>query len=277
MTMTKPDPLDIPRYADLLRATGKVFVVIGAGQGIGRHVAHALSQLGGKVVCVGRSAEMTEAVANEVGGVAKLGDAGVRADLERIFQETIREFGRVDGVVDSVGSPLRKAIADYTDEDWKSQFDTGLNHVFLVTQIGGREIAKSGGGSITFIGSIAGTQGSKMQVPYASVKAAMNQFVRTAAVELGPTGVRINVVSPGVTRTPRLMKRLGDEQWQEIEERYPLGRAAFPSDIAGAVLFLTSDLAQHVNAQILTVDGGLTARSPLDGVDFAGERIKKKI
>ena len=218
---------------------------------------------------------MTEAVAKQVGGVAKLGDANLRADVERVFGEVMSEFGRVDGIVDTVGSPIRNAIADYTDADWKSQFETGLNHVFLVTQIGGRVLAESGGGSITFIGSIAATLGSKKQVPYAAVKAAMNQFVRTAAVELGPTGVRINVVSPGVTRTPRLLQRLGEEQWQEIEERYPQGRAATPSDIAGAVLFLASDLAQHVSAQILTVDGGLTARSPLEGVDFAGERKKK--
>jgi NAD(P)-dependent dehydrogenase (short-subunit alcohol dehydrogenase family) len=269
------DSLPVPNYPDLLRSDGKVFVIIGAGQGIGRQVAHAFSQTGGKVVCVGRTPYMTEAVAREVGGVAKLGDANKRSDTERIFGEVMTEFGRVDGIVDTVGSPIRNAIADYTDSDWKTQFETGLNHVFLVTQIGGRVIAESGGGSITFIGSIAATLGSKKQVPYAAVKAAMNQFVRTAAVEFGPTGVRINVVSPGVTRTPRLLQRLGEEQWQEIEERYPAGRAATPSDIAGAVLFLASDLASHVSAQILTVDGGLTARSPLEGVDFAGERKKK--
>jgi NAD(P)-dependent dehydrogenase (short-subunit alcohol dehydrogenase family) len=273
--MTDVDTLPVPRYPDLLRSDGKVFVVIGAGQGIGRQVAHALSQTGGKVVCVGRSAEMTETVAREVGGLVKCGDANVRADVERIVSEVVSELGRIDGIVDTVGSPVRNAIADFTDADWKSQFDNGINHVFLVTQIGAKAMSKSGGGSITFISSISGTLGSKKQVPYAAVKAAMNQFVRTAAVELGPTGVRLNVVSPGVTRTPRLLKRLGAEQWQEVEERYPLGRAATPNDIASAVLFLASGLAQHVNGHILTVDGGLTARSPLDGVDFANERKKK--
>jgi 3-oxoacyl-[acyl-carrier protein] reductase len=102
----------------------------------------------------------------------------------------------------------------------------------------------------------------------------MNQFVRTAAVELGPTGVRINVVAPGVTRTPKLLGRLDDDQWAAIEGLYPLGRAAHPTDIAGALLFLASDLAQHVSAQVLNVDGGLTAKSPLDGVDFATPKKK---
>lgn len=274
--MTQVDSLPVPSYTDLLRSDGKVFIVIGAGQGIGRQVAHALSQTGGKVVCVGRSKEMTEEVAKEIGNATvKLGDANNRADVERIVTEVVSEFGRIDGIVDTVGSPVRNAIADFTDADWKSQFTNGLDHVFLVTQIGSRAMAKNGGGSITFIGSIGGTLGSKKQVPYAAVKAAMNQFVRVAAVELGPTGVRVNVVSPGVTRTPRLLKRLGVEQWQEIEERYPHGRAATPSDVAGAILFLTSGLAQHVNGHVLTVDGGLTARSPLDGVDFAGERNRK--
>jgi 3-oxoacyl-[acyl-carrier protein] reductase len=272
--MSATDTLPVPRYADLMRMDGKVFLVIGAGQGIGRQVAHAFSQQGGRVVCVGRSAEMTEAVAAEVAGTAKLGDANRRADVERIVGETMAEFGRLDGIVDTVGAPVRNTIADYRDDDWKAQFDANLMHVFLATQIGAKAIAASGGGSITFIGSIAATLGSKKQAPYAAVKAAMNQFVRTAAVELGPTRVRLNVVSPGVTRTPRLLKRLGEEQWREIEARYPLGRAGTPADVAAAVLFLASDLASHVNAQVLTVDGGLTARSPLDGVDFAGERSK---
>src|SRR5262245_36736443 len=272
--MNAPDTLPVPRYADLLRMDGKVFIVIGAGQGIGRQVAHALAQQGGQVVCVGRSAAMTEAVAAEVRGSAKLGDANRRSDVERIVGETMQELGRLDGIVDTIGAPVRNPIADYREDDWKAQFDTNLTHVFLVTQVGSKAIAASGGGSITFIGSIAAVLGSKKQVPYAAVKAAMNQFVRTAAVELGPTGVRLNVVSPGVTRTPRLLKRLGEEQWREIEERYPLGRAGAPADVAAAVLFLSSGLAGHINAQILTVDGGLTARSPLDGVDFAGERTK---
>jgi NAD(P)-dependent dehydrogenase (short-subunit alcohol dehydrogenase family) len=269
--MSTTDTLPVPRYAELLRMDGKVFIVIGAGQGIGRQVAHAFAQQGGRVVCVGRSAAMTHAVAAEVGGTAKLGDANWRADVERIVGETMQELGRLDGVVDTIGAPVRNTIVDYRDDDWKAQFDTNLTHMFLVTQVGSKAIAASGGGSITFIGSIAAVLGSKKQVPYAAVKAAMNQFVRTAAVELGPTGVRLNVVAPGVTRTPRLLKRLGDEQWREIEARYPLGRAGTPVDVAAAVLFLSSALAGHINAQILTVDGGLTARSPLDGVDFAGE------
>lgn len=269
------DASPVPNYATRLRFDGKVFVIIGAGQGMGRQSAHALSQYGARIVCVGRSAGMTEAVAGEVGGVAKLADANKRADLERVFSETKDELGRVDGVVNTLGAPLRKAIAEFTDDDWQSQLDVNLKHVLLTMQIGGRAIAASGGGSITFVGSTGGVRGSVGQAPYGMVKAALHHFVSVAAVELGPTGVRVNVVSPAVTRTPRLEQRLGKEQWAAIEALYPLGKAATTPDIAGVILFLASGLAAHVNGQTIVVDGGLTNRSPLFGVDFGGKPAAK--
>src|SRR5687768_334380 len=100
--MTQRDTSTVPTYDLGLRT--KVFVVLGAGQGIGRQTAHALSQVGAKVVCVGRGAEMTQAVSAEIDGMAVVGDASKRADMERIFAQTLETFGRLDGIVDIIGS-----------------------------------------------------------------------------------------------------------------------------------------------------------------------------
>src|SRR4051812_22010597 len=118
--MTQRDTSPVPAYGIDLKT--KVFVVLGAGQGIGRQSAHALSQAGAKVVCVGRGADMTEAVAAEVKGTAVVGDASKRADMERIFTQTLEIYGRLDGIVDIIGSANHKkgvptkTLMTHTDE-----------------------------------------------------------------------------------------------------------------------------------------------------------------
>src|SRR5262245_35029684 len=219
--MTALNTSPVPDYRQLARLDGKGFVVIGAGQGIGRQAAHALRQAGAKVVCVGRSPEMTEAVAGEVGGFASLGDATKRADVERIFEEAAARLGGVHGVVDTLGMVRRKALLDFTDEDWEWQFDIVLRHAFLVTQIGGKAIARSGGGSITFVGSTAGLTWSTYHTAYGTAKAALHNMVRTAAVELGTLGVRINLVTPGVVRTPRVQAYIDAGRGQTAVNYYP--------------------------------------------------------
>jgi len=263
--MTQCDTSPVPHYE--LGLQNKVFVVLGAGQGIGRQTAHALSQAGGKVVCVGRGAEMTNAVATEVSGLAVVGDASKRADMERIFAQTLQVYGRLDGVVDIIGSANHKKgvptknIMEHTDEDWSESFDINLRHAIYATQIGGPLLAQHGGGSIIFVGSIVGLVGNKPgPVAYAAYKAALHHFTQVAAVELGPTGVRVNAVCPGVVMTPRIRATFGDNP--PHGNAYPLRRFAEPSDVAGGILFLASDLAKYITGQVLIIDGGLTLQSP---------------
>lgn len=141
-----------------------------------------------------------------------------------------------------------------------------LRHVFLTLQEGPAALTANGG-SITFVGSIAGAASIPGQAAYGSAKAALHQLVRTMAHELAPRNIRVNAVAPGIVRTPRLLSRLSDDQWRSVEERIPLGHAAQPSEIAAALLFLASDMASHVTGHILACDGGLAAITPLP--DFA--------
>lgn len=261
--MTKADDTPVPDYTGLLRLDDKVFIVLGAGQGIGRQAAHALSQAGAKVVCVGRRAEPTEAVAAEIGGVAITGDATERADMQRIADEVMQKFGRIDGLVDILGMPRIKPIAQFDDADWQWQFDVSLKHVFLSTQIVAPLIGQSGGGAMVFVGSTAGIAVTSNRAAYGASKAALQQFVKAAAFEYGSVGVRINSVAPGLVSTPRVRGNLSEAMMRNAGSRYPLGRIGTPPQIASVILFLASELSAHVNGQTVYAEGGMAARSAI--------------
>lgn len=256
------DETPAPDYRSLLRLDGKVFVILGAGQGIGRQAAHALSQAGACVVCVGRRAQPTERVASEVGGVAITIDAQDRRQMERLFAEVERRFGRLDGIVDILGGAIPGGVLTLSDEDYASVHDASLRHAFLALQLGAPLMRTSGGGSAVLISSVAGQNvwpgGS---LGYAMFKAALDQLVRATAVELGPLGIRVNAVAPGLTRTPKLESQSA-EWFETAAQSYPLRRAAEASDIAAAILFLASEMARNITGQIIVSDGGLSIQCP---------------
>lgn len=261
--MTDRDRTEVPNYAALTRLDGRVFVVLGAGAGIGRQSCHALAQAGAKVVCVDREAALAAGVAEEVGGVALTGDVTLRADMVRLFAEARERAGPVRGVVDIVGIANLGPLAAVDDTRWKWQFDMVLNHAFLAIQIGGKAIAEAGGGAMVFVASMAGIVNLPGQAAYGAAKASLIHLVASMSKELAPK-VRINAVAPGFVRTPRLNQMLSEEKWAEIAKIIPVGAAARPSEIAAPILFLASDSASHVTGQTLLVDGGIvdTVRMP---------------
>jgi len=254
----KPHPDEVPDYMALARLDGRTFIVIGAGQGMGRHTACALAQAGARILCVDRDAKLARAVAKEVGGLPWTCDATKREEVTSMFAAACAELGAVNGVVDVVGEARLKPLAAFTDDDWYWQFDVVLRHVFLTLQVGAPCLAKAGGGPMIFVGSVSGDLCVPAETAYGAMKAAQHHMVRAAALEYAPQHIRINAISPGFTRTPRLLKLLDEANWAEIDRTIPVGRAAVPAEMAAAILFLASDLARHVVGQVITVDGGLT-------------------
>ena len=246
-----------------LRLDGRGLVVLGAGQGIGEATAHALAQAGGRVLCVDREAALAEKVAKDVRGVACVADVTSRQDVERIFATAKEAFGGVRGVVDIVVMAKLLPLGKFTDDDYQWQFDIGVRHAFLALQIGAPIVAASGGGSITFVGSISGSACLPNEVVYSASKAALHHLARAAAVELGPSGVRVNAIAPGFVRTPRLNRLVTEERWAEIGEGIPLGRAALPDEVAGPLLFLASDLSAHISGAVLAIDGAMGAMAAI--------------
>jgi len=257
--MNDPDSHTVPDFNALLRLDGRGFVVLGAGDGMGRQAAHALAQCGAKVLCVDRDRRLAETIASETGGSAEAADVTQRPDMERVFTAAQRQYGQdFAGVVDIVGMAHTAPLTEIDDAAWTQQFDINLRHAYLTIQLAGRALAARGAGSLTFVGSISGEVSVANQAAYGAAKAALHHLVRCAAHELGPANVRVNAVAPGFVRTPRLLKALSADFWDGVARANPLRRVAIPADIAAALLFLSSDLADMVVGHTLMVDGGWT-------------------
>ena len=265
--MTRLDDTPVPDYANRLRLDGRRFVVIGAGQGIGRQASHALAANGARLLTADVDPDLAADIAGEVDGVAWSGDATKREDVERMFADATRELGGVDGVVDIVGISRFVDLLDLTDEDWDWHFDMSLRHAFLAMQYGAKAMADHGG-TMVFVASVSGITSAPRHAAYGAAKAGLMSLVRTGAVELGPLGIRVNAVAPGVVWTPRVSGYLGDDGKARNSENSPLRRVALPQDIASALLFFASDLADYVTGQTLSVDGGVGAKFPypMDGL-----------
>ena len=260
--MTTTDDTLVPDYPGWLRLDGRRFVVLGAGQGIGRQSAHALASVGARVACVDVEASRSHEVADEVGGVAVVGDATRRPDAVRLFDDATAALDGLDGVVDIIGMARYASVLEVEDRDWDWQFDIVLRHVYLAVQLAGRRLAAHSGGVLAFVASVSGLTSAPNHAPYGAAKAGLMALVRSAAVELGPSGVRVNAVAPGVVWTPRVSALLGKEGEERNVANTPLRRVAQPADIAAALLFLCSDLASYVTGQTLVVDGGVGAKFP---------------
>src|SRR5882672_6320379 len=230
-------------FPNLLRLDGRGIVLLGAGQGIGEATARALSQAGARVLCVDKEGDLATKIAREVDGEPCVADVTKRADI--------------------VGMAKLAPLSAFTDADYDWQFDIGLRHAFLALQIGAPLVAEGGGGAITFVGSISGIACLPNEVVYSASKAALHHMARAAALEFGPRGVRVNAIAPGFTRTPRLNKLVPEERWKAIGEGIPLGRAATPEEIAGPLLFLSSDLGAHISGAVIAIDGGLGAMAAI--------------
>nr|WP_315591723.1 SDR family oxidoreductase [uncultured Cupriavidus sp.] len=257
-----------PDYLSLLRLDGRGYVVLGAGQGIGEQTAHALAQAGAKVLCVDHDEELAQAVAENIGGVACVADATKRSDVQRIFDTARQRFGRVHGAIDIIGVAGIKPFSEVDDASWDKQFDIVVRHAYLAIQIGGEMMKADGGGSLVFVGSLAGNRAVPNETAYATSKAALHHLVRCAGAEYAPHNVRINAVSPGFVRTPRLIQRLDEAAWSAISDVIPLGRPATPAEIAGPLLFLASDLSSHMAGEIIEVDGGVGVMAKFPKVTF---------
>jgi NAD(P)-dependent dehydrogenase (short-subunit alcohol dehydrogenase family) len=244
-------------YLKMARLDGQGIVLLGAGGGgIGSATALALSGAGARVLCVDVNEQQAREAASSIGGEAVVADIRKRADMARVFSRARELFGNnFKGVVDVVGVAMIAPLETFDDEAVDAQFGIVFRHALLALQLAAPLLAENGGGAVTFVGSRSGIRPSPNQAIYGAFKAALHHLVRAAAMEFGPNKIRVNAVSPGPVRTPRLLKALSPEAWHQLGIANPLGRVADPHDIAKAILFLASDLAGYVTGNILVLDG----------------------
>jgi NAD(P)-dependent dehydrogenase (short-subunit alcohol dehydrogenase family) len=258
--MTRTDDSEVPDYQGQLRLDGKNFIILGAGQGIGRQASHALAAAGARVFCVDLDAGLADDIAKEVDGIPWAGDAIDPASAEKLFADAERALGRIDGIVDIIGMARYTALLATDQENWEWHHGIVLQHAVNAMRFGASRMAASGGGVITLVASVSGMQSAPTHAAYGVYKSGMMSLARTAAVELGSKGIRVNTVAPGFVMTPRISAFLSDEAKAKGAKVAPLGRNAIPADIAAALLFLCSDLSSYITGQTLVVDGGVSAK-----------------
>lgn len=244
-------------YTSLFRLDGRSAVVVGAGSGIGRESALALAAHGASVVCADRDRAAAEAT-------VALGAGLTAYELDVLEPDAVAraadELGAVDVLVFTAATNVRKRVLDYTGEEFDRVVGLNLRAAFDLVRAFGRGMAERGRGSIIGFSSIRAVTVEPGQGVYAATKAGLVQLLRAAAAELGPSGVRVNAIAPGIVDTPLTAQIRADAQWSAAyASKSALGRWSMPQELAGAVVYLASDASSFVTGTQLFVDGGWTA------------------
>jgi len=249
----------------LLELNGKVAVVIGGTSGIGRAIAHGMAQAGADVVPTSRRAEQVEAAAAEIEAFGRrslrvVSDVSDRQSLERVLNEAVAAFGKVDILVNSAGRTKRAPTLDFPEDDWTAIIDTNLTGTLRACQVFGKHMLERESGSIINIASLSTFVALHEVAAYSASKAAVGSLTKSLAVEWSSRGVRVNAIAPGVFRTALNHKLLDEtERGREYLVRTPMRRFGNVEELAGAAIYLASDAASFVTGEIIAVDGGFLA------------------
>ena len=249
-----------------MRLAGKVAVVTGSAQGLGRACAERFLADGAKVVIGDINATNLAATAKELGDadnvVAVEADVTKRTDVERLVAAAVEKFGRLDIMLNNAGIARSQAFLDITDADFDDVLGVNLRGAFFGVQAAARQmIAQGGGGVILNMSSINALLANPNLATYAMSKGGMNQLTSVAAVALAPLGIRVAGIGPGTILTEMVAKSIfsSDDARKTVLSRTPIGRCGEPSEVASVAAFLASDDASYITGQTIYPDGGRLA------------------
>jgi len=238
--------------------SGKTALVTGSTRGIGLAIARALHGADARVAVSGRNLELARAVAAELGErtVGVSCDVAVAAEVEAAIAGAEAALGPIDILVNNAGFTRDNILLRLSEADWDAVLDANLKGAFHTTRAVIKGMMKRRAGRIVNITSVVGLTGNKGQSNYAASKAGLIGFTKSVAKEYASRGVLANCIAPGFIETD-MTAALPDEARTTLLQDIALGRLGRPEDVAGAVLFLASDLAGYVTGQVLVVDGGM--------------------
>lgn len=244
---------------------GKVAIITGGGTGIGAGIAAAYVAAGAAVaIAPHANVERGERIAAELrerGGRVLVRPCDVRdpAQVTALAESALAEFGRIDVMVNNAGITEPRPLLEMTPEEWDKTLGVNLRGAFLCTQAAARAMAAQGtGGCVINLSSVHGFGGAPDHAHYESSKGGINQLTKACAVELGPLGIRVNAIAPGVIEVERYAG-FADYDPAVWGSRLPAGRVGYPDDIGPLAVFLASDGASYITGQTILVDGGLTS------------------
>lgn len=250
---------------DKFSLKGTVALVTGASRGLGQGMALALAQAGADLVLVARtkaSLDETAAKAATLGvrALAVQADLSELSEARRAVEETVRQFGRLDTLLNAAGTQVRKPIAEMTEQDYDYLMSVNQKAVYFLSQAAASEMAKSGRGKIINIASLTSFIGIPNISIYGTSKGAVASMTRQFAVELAKHNIQVNAIAPGYFITELTAALFADParaKW--VLSKIPMGRTGSPEDLAGAVVFLASAASDYITGQTLSVDGGWLA------------------
>ena len=248
------------------RLIDKVAIVTGAGSGIGRACAIALANEGARLTLVGRRKHLLQELAREIGpsALAVSADVSESADIDRVVQQTVGHFGKLDVLLNNAGILHVGTVEQITEAQWDETFHINVRGLWLLSRAALPHMRKAGGGSIINVASVLGINGARNRASYAPSKGAVVLLTKCMAIDHGHEGIRVNAICPSFVETDLtdaiISKALDPEAVRR--ERigvHPIGRLGQPQDIAGLAVYLASQESSWVTGAVFPVDGGYLA------------------
>lgn len=245
-----------------LTLEGKTCLVTGGSRGIGKAIALKLAEFGADVaVTYARSVDAANAVKEEIEAMGRKAKA-IQADAvdfseaEKVINEIIEDWGKLDVLVNNAGITKDNLILRMSEDQWDDVITTNLKSIFNYSKVVARPMMKNRGGSIINISSVVGISGNAGQSNYSASKAGIIGFTKSYAKELASRNIRANVIAPGYITTD-MTDALDEKVLEGIKQATPLGRAGTANEIADAVVFLASDMSTYITGETIRVDGGM--------------------
>ena len=234
----------------------KTVLITGGSRGIGREIVRLFAEKGYNVAFTYRSSvDEAEALASEVGALAIKADSSVESDVLMAVERTLSTYGRIDCLVNNAAVSAFSLFTDITLDDWNAMIGTNLTGAFLYSKAVIPDMLKRKSGRIINITSMWGLVGASCEVHYSAAKAGLIGMTKALAKELGPSGITVNAIAPGVINTD-MNKALSDEDKAILVDETPLMRLGEPRDVAEAALFLAGDGASFITGEVLNISGG---------------------
>lgn len=242
--------------------TDRVAVVTGGGAGIGRGIAAGLKAFGARVAIWERNPDSCGSAAEEIGALGLTVDVRDSAAVDAALAQTVAELGTVSILVNNAGGVFWSGILDTSENGWDALYKANLRHVYLCTQRVARVLVEQKlPGSIISVTSIEGVRAAPGYATYAAAKAGVINYTKTAALELAPHGIRVNALAPDITMTEGIRAIAPPGSEQRFGLTVPMGRAGHVDEMAGAAVFLASEMSSYITGQTIHVDGGTHAAS----------------
>ncbi|HMI65037.1 MAG TPA: SDR family oxidoreductase [Cyclobacteriaceae bacterium] len=241
---------------------GKKALVTGGTKGIGLAITEEFLDLGAEVLVVARDTKIIQGKLRNSANLFTLdGDVTDGPFRNQLIQKVTENWGKLDVLVNNVGTNLRKKFADYSEEEYRKLFETNLFSLMEITRLLFPLLKKSGNASVINIASVAGSFDVQSGPPYGMTKAAIIQLTRNLAGEWAPFGIRVNSVSPWYIQTPLAATVLADpERLAKILARTPMNRIGQPGEVSAVAAFLAMDKSSYMTGQDIMVDGGMSIK-----------------